>query len=214
MRAVIFDMDGLIVDSEPLWRLAERATFAEVGLDLSDADCERTMGMRSDEVIRFWFDEHPWTGRSLAEVEERLENRVRELIAERATAMPGVEHAMAMARAEGLLLGLASSSSPALIDAVLEKLKLMDHFAAVCSAVDEVHGKPDPAVFLSAASMLDVAPTECVAIEDSLAGVRSARDAGMRVIAVPPPHLIDDPGYDIANIKLGSLEDLSSEMIR
>ena len=214
MQAVIFDMDGLIVDSEPLWRLAERATFAEVGLELTDADCERTMGMRSDEVIRFWFDEFPWTGRSLTEVEERLENRVRELIAERATVMPGVEQAMAMARAEGLLLGLASSSSPTLIDAVLAKLELKDHFSDVRSAVDEDHGKPHPAVFLSAASMLDVAPTECVAIEDSLAGVRSARGAGMRVIAVPPPHLIDDPGYDIADIKLKSLVELSRDMLR
>ena len=214
MQAVIFDMDGLIVDSEPLWRLAERATFAEVGLELTDADCERTMGMRSDEVIRFWFDEFPWTGRSLTEVEERLENRVRELIAERATVMPGVEQAMAMARAEGLLLGLASSSSPTLIDAVLAKLELKDHFSAVRSAVDEDHGKPHPAVFLSAAAMLGVDPADCIAIEDSLAGIRSARDAGMRVVAVPPTHLFDDPDYDIADFKLGSLEELSQEMLR
>ncbi len=213
MQAVIFDMDGLIVNSEPLWRLAERAAFAEVGLELTNADCERTMGMRSDEVIRYWYGEFPWTGRSLADVEERLENGVRELIAERATVMPGVERAMAMARAEGLLLGLASSSSPMLIDAVLAKLKLQDHFAVVHSAVEEDHGKPHPAVFLTAASVLGVAPTECVAIEDSLAGVRSARAAEMRVIAVPPPHLFDDPGYDVADFKLKSLVELSPEML-
>jgi sugar-phosphatase len=171
------------------------------------------MGMRSDEVIRFWFDESPWNGRSLTEVEERLENRVRELIVERATVMPGVERAMALARAEGLPLGLASSSSPALIDAVLTKLELNDHFSAVRSAVDEDHGKPHPAVFLSTAAMLGVDPAQCVAIEDSLAGVRSALAAGMRVIAVPPPHLFDDSGYEGVDFKLNSLEDLSPEML-
>jgi sugar-phosphatase len=213
MRAVIFDMDGVLVDSEPLWRLAERQVFAEVGLDLTDADCERTMGMRTDEVIEFWYRRSPWDGPSPAEVEARLEARVEELIAERATAMAGVDRSIAMVRAEGLVLGLATSSAPPLIDAVLTKLGLMDAFAVMHSAIEEELGKPHPAVFLTTAQLLDVEPAECVAIEDSVAGVRSAVAAGMRVIAVPPPHLFDEPGYDDADLKLESLEELTPEML-
>jgi len=214
MRAVIFDMDGVLVDSEPLWRLAERQVFAEVGLELSDADCERTMGMRTDEVIEHWFRAAPWEGATCAEVEARLENRMRELIAERASAMPGLEQSIAMARAEGLALGLATSSAPALIEAVLAKLGLGDAFADAHSAIEEELGKPHPAVFLTTARLLGVEPAECVAIEDSVAGVRSARAAGMRVIAVPPHHLFDEAAYDVADIKLRSLEDLTPEMLR
>jgi sugar-phosphatase len=104
-------MDGVLVDSEPLWRIAERQTFAEVGIELTDSDCERTMGMRTDEVIEYWSRRQPWDGPSLAEVEARLEGRVKELIEERAVAMPGVKRSVEMARAEGLALGLATSST-------------------------------------------------------------------------------------------------------
>lgn len=213
MRALIFDMDGVLVDSEPLWRLAERQIFAEVGLELTDADCESTMGMRSDEVIEHWYRLSPWEGATCAEVEARLEDRMRELLTEQAAAMPGVEASIAMARAEGLALGLATSSAPSLIEAVLTKLELGDAFAITHSAIDEEFGKPHPAVFLTTARLLGVEPPECVAIEDSVAGVRSGKAAGMRVIAVPPPHLFNEVGYDLANLKLHSLVELTPEML-
>jgi sugar-phosphatase len=214
MKALIFDMDGVLVDSEPLWRLAERETFAEVGLELTDADCESTMGMRTDEVVDRWYHQAPWQGPSPEEVVDRLEGRMRELITERASAMPGVEHTVALARASGLSIGLATSSAPPLIEAVLARLGLVDAFAVTHSALEEEMGKPHPAVYLTTARRLGVAPSQCVAVEDSSAGVRSAKGAGMRVIAVPPPHLFDDPGYDEADIKLRSLEELTPEMIR
>jgi len=214
MRALIFDMDGVLVDSEPLWRLAERQVFAEVGLELTDADCERTMGMRTDEVIEHWFRLSPWEGATLAEVEAQLQGRMRELIAEQATAMPGVEESIAMARAQGLALGLATSSAPPLIEAVLTTLGLGDVFEITHSAIEEEMGKPHPAVFLTTARLLGFEPAECVAIEDSMAGVRSGIAAGMRVIAVPPPHLFDDAGYDAADIKLHSLKELTPDMLR
>ena len=119
-----------------------------------------------------------------------------------------------MARAEGLALGLATSSAPPLIQAVLTKLGLGDAFAITHSAVEEELGKPDPAVFLTTARLLGFEPSECVAIEDSVAGVRSGKAAGMRVIAVPPPHLFEKADYDEADLKLHSLEELTPEMLR
>jgi sugar-phosphatase len=135
------------------------------------------------------------------------------LIAERAEPMPGVERAMTIARDAGLELALASSSPPVLIDAVLRKLGYGSAFAVVRSAVDEEQGKPHPGVFLTTARLLGVDPGDCVVIEDSLAGVRSADAAGMRVIAVPPADLFDDPGYDGVDEKLRSLEELTTEML-
>jgi sugar-phosphatase len=214
MRAVIFDMDGVLIDSEPLWRLGERQIFSDIGIELSDADCERTMGMRTDEVIEFWYRESPWEGPTPAEVEARLEARMRELIAERGTVMAGVERSLGMARAEGLMVGLATSSSPPLIEAVLDALGMQDAFSVTHSAVEEEFGKPHPAVFLTTARLLGVEPAECVAIEDSKAGVGSATAAGMRVIAVPPAHLFDDPAYEGADFKLRSLEELTPDMLR
>ena len=213
MKALIFDMDGVLVDSEPLWRLAEREVFAGVGINLDDSDCERTMGMRTDEVVRYWYGQSPWKGALPAVVEARIETRMQELIAESAGAMPGVEHAMTTARDAGLELALASSSPPVLIDAVLRKLGYERAFAVVRSAIDEDFGKPHPAVFLTTARLLGVSPNACAVLEDSLAGVRSAHTAGMRVIAVPPAHLYDEPGYDEADVKLRSLEELSEEML-
>jgi len=213
MRAVIFDMDGVIVDSEPLWREAEMEVFAGVGLDLSESDCERTMGMRTDEVTAFWYDRCPWSGASPQDVEERIHARMLELIAERAEAIPGLEHALAVAHDSGLAIGLASSSSIQLINAVLSKLDLEDVFTAVCSATREAFGKPHPAVFLTAARLLKVPASSCAAIEDSVAGVRSALAAGMRVIAVPPAHLFTDPGYDGAHFKLRSLDDFTTHVL-
>ena len=210
-RAVIFDMDGVIVDTEPLWRQAEREVFADVGLELTEADCERTMGMRTDEVVAWWYESSPWPGPSPAEVEARITSRMEELIAERAEPMPGLAHALRLATSAGLRVGLATSSCPALIDAVLTKLDLRDAFSAVCSAEAEPFGKPHPGVFLTTARRLGVEPAQCVVLEDSPIGVHAALAAGMRVIAVPPAHLFDDPAFDKAHAKLHSLEELSSD---
>ncbi len=213
MKALIFDMDGVIVDSEPLWRIAEREVFAGVGLELTDADCEKTMGMRTDEVATYWYGRSPWRGATPSEVEDQIEGRMLTLIAERAEAMSGLRHAIGSAQAAGLVLAIASSSTPVLIAAVLEKLGLGDTFAVIRSAVEEEFGKPHPSVFLSTARLLGVDPDACVVIEDSVAGVRAARAAGMRVIAIPPCHLFDNAAYFDADVKLTSLNEITTETL-
>jgi mannitol-1-/sugar-/sorbitol-6-/2-deoxyglucose-6-phosphatase len=206
MKAAIFDMDGLIIDSEPLWRLAEREIFGRVGLVLTDDDCRITTGLRSDEVVRYWFERRPWSGASPTEVHENLDARVTEFIADRGRAMPGVRCAIGLLRDAGLRLALASSSSQNLIRVVLETLGLDDVFEITCSGVDEERGKPDPAVYLTTVGRLGVNARECVAFEDSTAGVQAAHAAGCRVIAVPAAADHDDPRFDLADLKLRSLE--------
>jgi len=213
MQAAIFDMDGLIIDSEPLWRLAERAAFARVGLELSDEDCRRTTGLRSDEVVGFWFDRRPWSDIDPEDVVRDLESRVAELISTRGRVMPGVHRAIDLLHGAGLRLALASSSSHELIRVVLVALGLENTFEVVGSAADEAKGKPDPAVYLTTTRRLGIEPAECVAIEDSAAGVQAAHAAGLFVVAVPAVADFDDPRFDIANLKLHSLEDFDLRLI-
>ena len=213
MKAAIFDMDGLIIDSEPLWRLAERESFARVGLELSDDDCRRTTGLRSDEVIGYWFARHPWTTLSQEEVGRDLEVRVADLISARGVALPGVRVAIEHLRDAGLRLALASSSSHDLIRVVLAALGMEDTFEVLSSGADEERGKPDPAVYLTTVQRLGLPANECVAFEDSAAGVQAAHAAGLFVVAVPAAADFRDPGFDIADLKLRSLEDFDLRLI-
>ena len=213
MRAAIFDMDGLLIDSEPLWRLAEIEVFARVGVALNDAMCEQTMGLRISEVVGHWYRAYPWQGRSREWVEEQIARRVEQLVRERGVALPGTRAVLAALAAAACPMALASSSSPALIDAVVETLDLGRYFAIRCSASDEEHGKPHPAVYLTAAARLGVDPAACVAFEDSVTGVSAAKAAGMRVVAVPAENQYHDRSFDQADLKLRSLADISLEQL-
>jgi sugar-phosphatase len=211
MQGAVFDLDGLIIDSEPLWRLAEREVFASVGLDLSDADCRRTTGMRADKVVDFWFEQHPWTGPGRVDVLRTLEARVIELIRSRGEMLPGVDLTISALRGAGLRLAVASSSAPELIDAALSTLGLEGVFEVVCSAADEIHPKPDPAVYLTTTGRLGIEPGRCIAFEDSVVGVEAARAAGLFVVAVPEAEQFGEPRFDDADLILRSLEDFALE---
>ena len=207
MKAAIFDMDGLLIDSEPLWRRAERETFAGVGLTLTDDDCRRTTGLRADMVVEYWYERHPWRGPDRTAVLRRLESRVIELVRAEGRAMPGVEHALGAVRNGGLRLAVASSSAVELIGVVIDTLGLEGVFEVVSSGADEKHGKPDPAVYLTTLRALGLPAGECLAFEDSIAGVEAARAAGLFTIAVPDPEDFENPGFHAAHLKLPSLVD-------
>ncbi len=171
------------------------------------------MGMRCDAVVALWFERRPWKGPSPAEVQSRIENRMLELVRSEGAAMPGVHHALAVVKALGCRMAVASSSGPALIDAALKRLGILDQFPIRCSAFNEAHGKPHPAVFLRAARNLGVNPTECIVFEDSVIGAVAARRAGMRVIAVPDEKHRKDPGFDDADTVLRTLAEVRPEVL-
>lgn len=206
-------MDGLLIDSEPFWRQAERQVFASVGVSLSDADCRRTQGMRTDEVVAYWYRQTPWQGKSCETVRVEVIEAVIALVEQRGEALPGVYQALERVRGGGLRLALASSSPHELIRAVVHRLGLDGCFEALCSAVDHPRGKPDPAVYLEAAERLGVAPGRCLAFEDSVAGVRAARAAGMAVVAVPETSLYERPDFALADLKLASLEHFTGQAL-
>ncbi len=213
MKAAIFDMDGVLIDSEPLWRRVEGEVMAAVGVVLNEADCEQTMGLRTDELVAHWFERRPWSGPAPQEVERRLNARVIRVIEREGAALPGAVATVAAIHGAGLAVGLASSSPESIIETVVRKLGIGRYLSAVCSADDEIRGKPDPAVYLTAARRLGVRPGDCVAFEDSMRGFESALAAGMTVIAVPAAHHANLPVFDRAYLKLGSLEEFNLRML-
>jgi mannitol-1-/sugar-/sorbitol-6-/2-deoxyglucose-6-phosphatase len=212
-QAVIFDMDGVIIDSEPLWQAAEKTVFQTVGLHLTTAMCYQTMGLRTDQVIRYWYDRHPWTGKSCDQVEQELLIEVGGLMRSQGEAMPGLYEILTAISGSGLRCAIASSSHRSLIEAVVDQLALGEFFESIYSGYEVPHGKPDPAVYLAAAAGLGIEPGNCVAIEDSFAGVQSAKAAGMKVIAIPEERSQSEAKFDIADVKLKSLRELDLAMI-
>ena len=206
-------MDGLLIDSEPLWRQAEIEVFTQIGISMTDADCEQTTGLRTDEVVAHWHERFGWADPSQPAVADAIDSRVAELIAAHPSPLPGAVQTVETAHASGLRIGLASSSSMDLIRAVVATLGLDHVFEVLCSAEDEALGKPHPGVYLTTADRLGVATHECIAFEDSEAGVASAKSAGMRVIAVPTGNQFDLPGFEAADLKLHSLEEFRIELL-
>jgi len=205
IEAVVFDMDGVLLDSEPYWREAEIEAFAPLGIDLTDAMLDETFGMRVADVVEHYHARSPWLEPELPVVANRILDGVIERVRSRGVPAPGALEAVERFEGLGLRLALASSSPHRLIDATLEVLGLAGRFDVVHSAQDLALGKPDPAVYLEAATALETPPERCLAIEDSPAGVRAARAAGMACIAVPPTSALDAVRAAGADLVLGSL---------
>lgn len=212
-QAVIFDMDGVLIDSEPFWRESEIEVFGRNGLRLTEADCILTTGMRIGEVARYWYERQPWTGPAPGILAAEILRGVIRRVGERGTAMPGLHQAIRLFQARGLRLALASSSAMSLIDAVIDRLEMRPYFEEICSAENEPRGKPHPDVYLSAAARLVLPPRRCLAIEDSIAGVQAAKAAGMKCIAIPLPELRSDPRYYPADLILDSLTQITDGVL-
>jgi mannitol-1-/sugar-/sorbitol-6-/2-deoxyglucose-6-phosphatase len=203
--AVIFDMDGLLIDSEPFWRVAEVEVLSAVGVPIDDEKARLTTGLRTDEVVEHWFAQYPWEGPTRQEIAAQIVRGVIDLVRTRGEAMPGVGKVLEGFASAGYPLAIASSSASEVISAVLARLGIGDYFRVVQSAEHEPYGKPHPAVYIEAARRLGVMPTRCVAFEDSPNGVVAAKAARMRCIAVPDHALADDKRFLIADAVLPTL---------
>jgi sugar-phosphatase len=209
ITGVVLDMDGLLIDTEPVWRTAEKEVFANLGIELTEADLLDSTGVRIDELAAVRL---PLDGPRPAEVADRITNHVVDYVSRAGEPMPGVPEAIALFGRSGLRLAIASSSPKRLIDAVCTRLRL--DIDVRCSALDEAHGKPAPDVYLAAARRLGLSPARCLAVEDSPAGVVSAKAAGMTCVAVPDPLLTGDPRYRRADLVLSSLTELTEPRLR
>jgi mannitol-1-/sugar-/sorbitol-6-/2-deoxyglucose-6-phosphatase len=212
IAATLFDMDGLLIDSEILWHQAEVEIFGSLGVPLYESSSRSTKGVFVNEVVDYWYARHPWSGPSNDDVVDMLLERVGSLVESDGRLLPGALRAIDLASARGPV-ALASSTPLALIHRCLAHFGLAQRFASIHSAEFEPYGKPHPGVFLTAASSLGVAPTSCLVFEDSSAGVIAARAASMRVVAVPTREDRSDVEFLLADLVLDTLEDLSGEWL-
>ncbi len=209
MKAVIFDMDGLLIDSEPMWKKAEKLVFSSVGVDVRDDLAVLTAPMTTKEVTHFWYNLNPWASKSMGAVENEVIDCVESFIREKGEPMPGVAEVLDLFHKEGFKIGLSTNSPSRLIPAVLDKLGISDYFGAVTSADQVGQGKPRPNVYLSTAMKLEVRPSACIAFEDSVSGIMAARAAGLKTVVVPEAAEFDLQDYEIADLKLRSLSEFN-----
>ncbi len=213
LKAVIFDMDGVLIDSEPLWRKAEIGVFKKVGIPLTPALCLETLGLRTDELVKYWYEKHPWNNYTLDEVANDIEQTVKNLIITEGRPMEGLSETLNFFKNSGVKIGLASSSTMDLIITVLNQLHIRNFFSVINSAENEKWGKPHPGVYLTTARKLDVEPENCLAIEDSLNGLRAAKSAGMRTIVIPSPDNRGNPQFNFADRIINSLNEITHQLI-
>lgn len=207
-EAVIFDMDGVLTDSEPIWKVAMEEVFCSVGCKLTRSDFQKTVGLRIDEVTEYWFQVAPWLHHSAKDVEGMIVKRMEQLLHEQATPLPGVLEALNFFKSNNIKIGLATSSYKVLIKAILETLNITHYFEAICSAEDEQYGKPHPAVYLSAARALEVRPEKCLVIEDSLNGIISGKAAKMSVICIPEKTHNPEPRLTLADFQFEDMHEM------
>jgi HAD superfamily hydrolase (TIGR01509 family) len=193
-RAVVFDMDGLLLDSEAAWQAAERDLLARHGEVLTEADRFASLGRAVDEVIGWYLERIGWGPERAAELRDELMRLVRERYAE-IQPMPGARELIERLRGR-VRLGLASNTDRLLVDHALAAAGLTDAFDAVVSAQDVAAPKPAPDLYRLVCERLGVAPADAVALEDSGTGVAAAKAAGMACIAVPQMDGLDVSAAD------------------
>jgi sugar-phosphatase len=217
IRACVFDMDGVLIDTEPAWRTAEAAVFAALGIELTEAELVSSTGIPISDLVATWRRAHPPHARgsqlSDGEVAGQITDQVAAHVLAEGRPMPGVTEAVGLFERLRLRLAIASSSPRRLIDAVCERLGL-NRIQIRCSALEEASGKPAPDVYLAAARRLRADPASCLAVEDSPHGIAAAKAAGMRCLAIPDPLLAADPRYTNADLVLPSLARLDERALR
>ncbi len=207
-KAFIFDMDGLLVDSEPYWKMAEKEVFGKLGLTLTDELLRQVMGFRLNEVVRHWYQYQPWPHPNFEQTETDVLICVKQLISQHAEALPDVYQLLEILKQQNKPIALASSSAMSLIETVVDKLQIRSYFDFLVSAETEPYGKPHPSIFLTTAQKLGVSPNDCLVFEDSVNGVIAAKAARMKCIAVPEAATLQDNRFSIADLIIHSLTEV------
>ncbi len=214
--AVIFDMDGLLVDTEWMWREVEIKVFASVDIKLTDQMCRRTTGLNVHQVVQYWYDRAPWDHslKSKESIVDDIQKNMVKIIETDVKLLPGVIDVLNyFFKKEKIQTAVASASSMMLIEAVVDALELTKYFDIIHSAEFGTHSKPHPEVFLATAELLGVNPLKCLVFEDSIAGVIAAKAARMKCIAVPENDMFYHKAYGIADLKIRSLTEFHEKMI-
>lgn len=209
LDTVIFDMDGLLIDSEPLWKEAAQEVFASYDIRLTDAQYATTTGLRTREFSEWWLSRHGIAATEYPIAETKVLSSVMEKVARRGLAMPGVKYIFDFFKQLNFKIGIASSSSEPLIHQVVDQLGIGDYLDNISSAGQLMHGKPHPQVYLNCAMALDSHPTACICFEDSFNGMIAVKAARMCCVIVPGHEHYKEERWAAADLKLSSLQNFN-----
>lgn len=206
LNTVIFDIDGLLIDSEPLWCEAADEVLIDYNIKLTDQQYISTTGLRTKEFVQSWFRYF-----KIDEVEvEKAEKKIIEIVLQKIKndpiIMPGVAYIFDFFFKKNFKIGLATSSPQALIDLVIDLLDIKNFVLATASAEDLAFGKPNPLVYLNCAEKLNASPFECICFEDSFNGMIAAKAARMKCVIVPTHAQLKEERWGAADLKLSSLQ--------
>ena len=202
---VIFDMDGLLLDTEPLWGKSMLRIAQKHHIPIQAHQFKETTGLKIHEVVHYWSIKYPWQGSSVDVVAEEIIDDIIALAKAEAGIMPGVIDLIQKLSAQNFKLGVATSSPTRMLYELIHHFELHPFFQQLSSADSVGFGKPHPAVFLDCARHLNSSALACVVLEDSFNGVLAAKAARMKVIAVPDEQHFDDERFVIADHKIRSL---------
>jgi HAD superfamily hydrolase (TIGR01509 family) len=211
ISAAIFDLDGVIINSEPLWKKAEKKIFKKVGINLTTEMCKQTTGLDCLDTVKHWYNYKPWKDVAPEKIRDELNAEVIKLIKQKGNAVEDAERVLNLFLENDIITAVASSSPMELIKATLDILKLNGKFSVIHSSENEESGKPHPAVYLSTARFLNTIPEKCVAFEDSFYGALSAKSARMKVVAVLNDEDYNNSKFDFVDLKLNSFKEFTRE---
>jgi HAD superfamily hydrolase (TIGR01509 family) len=206
-------MDGLLIDSEPLWHEAFLEALSEWNISMSEEEYATSVGLRTREFLQHWLPLFDLDLALVPEVDAEITRLVREKIASRGQLLPGVPEALKLVRQHGLHVGLASSSPLSVIRTTLDRSGLHGAFDHIASAEALPFAKPHPQVYMNCAEGLGARPVDCLCFEDSFNGLIAAKSARMRCLIVPAPHVYADARWGAADLILPSLEGFTGEVL-
>jgi beta-phosphoglucomutase-like phosphatase (HAD superfamily) len=206
LNTVIFDIDGLLINSEPLWEEAANEVFKLYGLSLTEEQYKTTTGLKTKEFIHWWFDYFKIGEEEFAIAEKKIIELVLQKIYNKGNIMPGVAYIFDFFVQRNFKIGLASSSPQELIDLAIKMTGIKEYVQATSSAGHLPFGKPHPQVYLNCAEKLEANPTACICFEDSFNGLIAAKAARMKCVMVPHYSQLKDNRWGAADLKLSSLQ--------
>jgi len=206
LNTVIFDIDGLLINSEPLWEEAANEVFTLYGLSLTEEQYKTTTGLKTKEFIHWWFDYFNIGEEEFVKAEKKIVELVLQKVADKGNIMPGVGYIFDFFVTRNFKIGLASSSPQELIDLAIQMTGIKKYVQATSSAEHLLYGKPHPQVYLNCAEKLDSNPSACICFEDSFNGLIAAKAARMKCVMVPHYSQLKDERWGAADLKLSSLQ--------
>jgi mannitol-1-/sugar-/sorbitol-6-/2-deoxyglucose-6-phosphatase len=214
LNTVIFDMDGLLIDSEPLWNEAADEIFKQYGLHITPQQYATTTGMRVKEFVLWWFGKYNISTENADNAAQQIVQLVIDKVSAKGRPLPGLSHIFNFFIDRKYKIGLASSSPIALIDVVVNQLGIRNYLQAITSAANLPNGKPHPQVYLDCAATLNSHPLECICFEDSFNGLIAAKAARMKCVVVPSLHDSKDNRFNAADLKISSLQNFNDLLMQ